>query len=91
MITFIGIVTLCLLANLALGLRLATRNRRGADLMLAGQLFATTGTALLLLMAELQDAPALRDVALVMALLATITVVAFVQRFWTGTRKGDAP
>jgi multicomponent Na+:H+ antiporter subunit F len=53
-----------------------------ADRMLAAQLFGTTGVGLLLILAELQNAPALRNVALVLALLAVMAVLAFVARVW---------
>jgi multicomponent Na+:H+ antiporter subunit F len=59
------------------------RVRRGptaADRMLAAQLFGTTAAAVLLLLAEAAGTPALRDVALVFALLAAITVTAFTRR-----------
>jgi multicomponent Na+:H+ antiporter subunit F len=48
--------------------------------MLAAQLFGTTAAAILLLLAELSAAPALRDAALVLALLAAVTVTAFTRR-----------
>ncbi|QIB65037.1 monovalent cation/H+ antiporter complex subunit F [Kineobactrum salinum] len=52
-----------------------------ADRMLASQLFGTTGVALVLVLAETQDMPALRDVALTLALLAVLATVAFVTRW----------
>jgi len=51
-----------------------------ADRLLTSQLFATTAVAILLLHAERQSMPALRDVALVFALLGSVTAVAFVRR-----------
>ena len=53
-----------------------------ADRMLAAQLFGTTAVAMLLLLAQAYDNAALRDVALVFALLAAVTAVAFVRRAW---------
>jgi len=50
--------------------------------MLAAQLFGTTAVAVLLLLAQATENPALRDVALVFALLAAVTAVAFVRRVW---------
>lgn len=50
--------------------------------MLAAQLFGTTAVAVLLLLAQSADQPAVRDVALVFALLAAVTMVAFVRRSW---------
>ena len=50
--------------------------------MLAGQLFGTVAVAVLVLIDQVSDAAALADVALVFALLAAVTVVAFVRRAW---------
>lgn len=49
-----------------------------ADTMLAAQLMGTTGTGILLLLAELLSSPEARDVALVFALLALVNVYAFI-------------
>jgi multicomponent Na+:H+ antiporter subunit F len=68
------VLLLCILGGLVRVLRGPT----AADRMLAAQLFGTTAVALLVLMAETMAMPALRDVALVFALLAAVTVVAFV-------------
>jgi multicomponent Na+:H+ antiporter subunit F len=57
--------------------------------MLAAQLFGTTAVAILLLLAEAGGSAALRDVALVFALLAAVTAVAFVRRAWTGPEVCD--
>ncbi len=55
---------------------------------MAGQLFGTTAVAILLLLAQALGQPALRNVALVFALLAAVTVVAFVRKVWAdGTRQ----
>lgn len=72
-----------LLLNLAAGLWRVMRGPTAADRMLAAQLFGTTAVAVLLLLAEGMGRPALRDVALVFALLAAVAAVAFVQRFRT--------
>lgn len=53
-----------------------------ADSMLAAQLFGTTAVAILLLLGQAFEHSALRDVALVFALLAAVTAVAFVRRAW---------
>ena len=71
-----------LLFNIAAGLARILRGPTPADRMLASQLFGTTGVAILLLLAEAQGQPALRDVALVFALLAALATVAFVKRVW---------
>jgi len=75
-------LALLLLASLVLGLVRIWRGPGFADRMLAAQLFGTTGVALLVVLAELLHMPALRDVALVLALLAVLTVLAFVARVW---------
>lgn len=71
-----------LLASLVLGLIRIWRGPGFADRMLAAQLFGTTGVAALLVLAELLHMPALRDVALLLALLAIVAVLAFVARVW---------
>jgi multicomponent Na+:H+ antiporter subunit F len=71
---------LFLLLTLVAGLWRIRRGPTAADRMLAAQLFGTTATAILLLLAEVSGEPALRDVALVLALLAAITVTAFTRR-----------
>ncbi|TVP80491.1 monovalent cation/H+ antiporter complex subunit F [Thioalkalivibrio sp.] len=75
-------VAVLLLVTLVLGLIRIWRGPTVADRMLAAQLFGTTGVGLLLVLAELQRMPALRDVALVLALLAVMAVLAFVARVW---------
>lgn len=72
-----------LLLNLTAGMWRVLRGPSVADRMLAAQLFGTTSVAILLLLAQGIDRTALRDVALVFALLATVTAIAFVRRTWT--------
>lgn len=75
-------MALFLLLNLITGMWRVLRGPTAADRMLATQLFGTTAVAILLLLAKADDNPALRDVALVFALLAAVTAVAFVRRVW---------
>jgi len=75
-------LALFLLFNLCAGMWRILRGPSIADRMLAGQLFGTTAVAILLLLAQATESPAMRDVALVFALLAAVTAVAFVQRAW---------
>lgn len=77
------VMTLFLLLTLVAGLWRVLHGPTAADRMLAAQLFGTTAVACLLLLAEATAAPALRDVALVFALLAVVAVVAFVRRSWS--------
>ena len=83
------LVALVLAANLAAGCLLLLRGPRPADRMLAAQLFSTAGVALLLVLAQVQQLAALRDVALVFALLALLAVVVFVQRVAPRGRAGE--
>jgi multicomponent Na+:H+ antiporter subunit F len=71
-----------LLLNILAGMWRVLRGPTIADRMLAAQLFGTTTVAILLLLAEASENAALRDVALVFALLAAVTAVAFVRRGW---------
>jgi multicomponent Na+:H+ antiporter subunit F len=71
-------LALFLLLLLAAGLWRLRRGPTAADRMLSAQLFGTTAAAILLLLAEALALPALRDVALVLALLAVIAIVAFI-------------
>lgn len=71
-----------LLLTLGVGMWRALSGPTFADRMLAVQLFSTTAVATLLLLAEALGNAALRDVALVFALLTAVTAVAFVRRAW---------
>ncbi|MBS3997109.1 MAG: hypothetical protein KGZ67_07170 [Hydrogenophaga sp.] len=75
MMTLAALLLLTILAGLWRVLRGPSR----ADRLVAIQLFGTAGTALLLVLAEWQAQPALRDAALVLALLAAVLSAALVQ------------
>ena len=75
-------MALFLLLTLVAGLWRVLRGPTPADRMLAAQLFGTTAVACVLLLAQAFNYPPLRDVALVFALLAAVTAVAFVRRAW---------
>lgn len=77
---FYLLVALLLLFTILLGLVRVVRGPTAADRMLAAQLFGTTGVAVLLLLGRALGVPAYWDVALVFALLAGITGIAFVRR-----------
>ena len=83
-------LALFLLLNLSAGMWRVLHGPTAADRMLAAQLFGTTAVAGLLLLAQAFDRPYLRDVALVFALLAAVTAVAFVRRAWTAWEDDDA-
>ena len=84
-------LTSFLLVTLAAGMWRILRGPSQADRMLAAQLFGTTAVAMLLVLAQAMEQPALRDVGLVFALLAAVTIVAFVRRAWlsAGEESGD--
>jgi multicomponent Na+:H+ antiporter subunit F len=68
-----------LLATVLAGLWRVLRGPGRADRMVAAQLIGTSGAALLLVMAHSEQLPALRDTALVLALLAAVVSAALVQ------------
>ncbi|MGF1451243.1 MAG: monovalent cation/H+ antiporter complex subunit F [Opitutales bacterium] len=74
---FFAALELFLLLNIVLGLTRLLQGPTSADRMLAVQLFGTTGVGVLVLMAHRLEMPALRDVAFIFALLATLTIVAY--------------
>lgn len=61
-----------LLLTLIIGLWRVLLGPRRVDRLLAVQLFGTTGAALLLVLAQWQGAPALRDAALISAALVQL-------------------
>ena len=71
---------LLLLMGLVAGLARALHGPTLQDRLLSAQLLGTGGVGLLLLMAVLQELPALLDVALVLALLAAVAAVALTSR-----------
>ncbi len=82
-------LALFLVLNLVAGLLRILRGPTPADCMLAAQLFGTTGVAILLLLAQGMSRPALRDVALVFALLAAVSIVVFIRRVWVPAREKE--
>lgn len=90
MTTFYALAALFLLLTIAAGLVRILRGPTPADRLLAAQLFGTTGTAILFLLAEIQHLEFLQDVALVFAVLTATTAVAFAQRLWP-TGGGGSP
>lgn len=73
--TVAGLLLLILLA----GLGRALRGPSFADRMLACQLFGTAGVTVLILLGVAQQQPALFNAALVLALLAPLTLIEFVR------------
>ncbi|MGK9066116.1 monovalent cation/H+ antiporter complex subunit F [Stutzerimonas chloritidismutans] len=74
-----GLYLALLLLTVVVGLGRVLLGPGRVDRLLAVQLFGTSGTALLLVMAQWQAQPALRDVALVLGLLAAVASAALVQ------------
>ncbi|MFC3607511.1 monovalent cation/H+ antiporter complex subunit F [Stutzerimonas tarimensis] len=68
-----------LLMTMAVGLWRVMRGPGRVDRLLAVQLCGTSGTAILLVLAQAQEQRALRDVAMVLALLAAMISVGLVQ------------
>jgi len=66
-----------LVATVIVGIIRVARGPTFADRLLVTQLFGTSGVAVLLLLAADPGLSPLRDVALIFALLAPITIVAF--------------
>jgi multicomponent Na+:H+ antiporter subunit F len=79
MIGFYFGITLFLVLTLLGGLVRILRGPTRADRMLAAQLFGTTGVAILLVLSAAAESAALRDAALVFALLAAVNTIVFVQ------------
>jgi len=80
------VFAIIIFATMLLGFIRVELGPTAADRMLAAQLFGTTGVTMLLLLAEGLAIPALRDVSLVLALLAAVTGVAFVKRSQSADR-----
>ena len=79
----LGII-IFLLATICIGTLWIMLRHSQIECLLAIQLFGTTGVASLVLMAEVFGNSALRDVALVLALLAAILAVAFIKNQTSG-------
>ena len=75
-------LALFLLANLMPALWSILRRPNPADPMLVALLFGSTGVGILVLLAYSGAGPALVDIALVLALLAAISGIAFARRAW---------
>lgn len=71
-----------LVLNLAVGLTRVIRGTSRADRMIAAQLLGTTGVGILVVLWQALGVSALLDVALVFAILAAVTTVAFVTCAW---------
>jgi multicomponent Na+:H+ antiporter subunit F len=77
MVDFLTAAACFVLVTVAVGLLRILRGPGDADRVMAAQLLGSGGIAVLLLLAKATDAPALVDVALVLALLAAFVSIAF--------------
>lgn len=89
MTAFLTAVAVFLLLNVIAGLVRLVRGPTPSDRMLAIQLFGSTGVATLMVLAEVMNEPALQNVALVFALFAVMTIVAFARRVLPHTADGE--
>jgi multicomponent Na+:H+ antiporter subunit F len=90
MIEFLTIALGFILAILAVGLVRILRGPGDADRMMAAQLIGTSGIAALLLLGTVSGVSAAVDVALILALLAAFTSIAFVKK-GTPRLEADGP
>jgi multicomponent Na+:H+ antiporter subunit F len=84
MTPLLAAAALVLLLTLSTGLVRVVRGPTPSDRLMAAQLMGSTGIAALLVLAPVVRVPALVDVALVFALLASVAVAAFTRRRETG-------
>lgn len=82
MTTFLMAASIVVLMTIAIGFVRVLLGPGRADRLIAAQLFGTAGVAWILLIAYATGKPGLSDVALVLALLAAVTAIAFVKRAW---------
>jgi multicomponent Na+:H+ antiporter subunit F len=80
--TFLTAASIIVLVTIAIGFVRVIRGPSKADRLIAAQLFGTAGVAWILLFAYATGKPGLSDVALVLALLAAVSAIAFVKRAW---------
>ncbi len=84
----LGLAALLMTSLLLGGVRVACGPTR-ADRMLAAQFLTTSSVAILLLLAEALDRPALRNLSLAFVALATLTTIAFTQAYSEGKRADE--
>jgi len=88
MSTFLGITLIVLALSLCIGLIRIFRGPTIEDRIMSVQLMGTTGVGILLVLGLLMDMPASIDIALVLAMLAAVSVVALTRREAEGTKSG---
>ena len=90
MTEFYLLVAVVLLLSLVAGVYQVSRGPTPGDRMLVLQLLGTGAVAVLVLVGQATGNAAYVDAALILALLAAITMVAFVRRAWT-VEDADGP
>ena len=80
MTAFLSLATVVLSISLGLGLVRVFKGPSIEDRMMSAQLVGTNGVGLLLILGTLLDIPSSIDVALVLALLAAVSVAALTRR-----------
>lgn len=79
MVAYLVFIAVSLLLILLVGLVRVIMGPSNTDRMLAVQLFGTVGVGVLIVLAKAYTQPVLLDVALILALLAPLTLLAFVR------------
>jgi len=82
MTTFLMAASILILVTIIFGFVRVLLGPSKADRLIAAQLFGTAGAAWILLIAYATGKSGLSDIALVLALLAAVTAIAFVKRAW---------
>ena len=86
MTLFLIITSIVLIISLCIGLIRIFRGPTLEDRIMSVQLMGTTGVGILLILGLLLDMPASIDIALVLAMLAAISVAALTRREATGAK-----
>lgn len=74
---YLSVITALLVLILLFGLWRIWIGPTPADRLLVSQLFGTAGVAILILLSIVQGQPALLNIALILALLAPLTLITF--------------
>ena len=78
---FLAGAALCILLTFLVSIIRVLRGPTAINRMLGVQAFGTAGTAVLAILAASADTPALFDAALVLALLAIVSLITFTQAY----------
>jgi multicomponent Na+:H+ antiporter subunit F len=75
--TLLWLLAIFLFLNIIVGMLRVLVGPTPEDRLAAAMLFGTTGVALLLVLAHVTEQPSIRDVALVLVVLAAVVIVVF--------------